>query len=205
MKYLMVIICGSIFLTACGGTTVNVTQVTETKTEQETTQATNNENTAQQATGETAVVSKNESVEEESVATEKIVGKTLRNVDLDYYSVSEIKNIVDYTIRPASQKIQNAINNKQIKPVDASLTDTSYQLDNVYITIVDDGYTRYEYTYLDGKLIFLLTLVDGQITGRYYFYDGVFIRYLDEFKNEINRPYFSDSIIRNAQYQVDLY
>lgn len=200
MKYLMVIICGSIFLTACGGTTVNVTQVTETKTEQETTQATNNENTTQQATGETAVVSKNE-----SVATEKIVGKTLRNVDLDYYSVSEIKNIVDYTIRPASQKIQNAINNKQIKPVDASLTDTSYQLDNVYITIVDDGYTRYEYTYLDGKLIFLLTLVDGQITGRYYFYDGVFIRYLDEFKNEINRPYFSDSIIRNAQYQVDLY
>lgn len=200
MKYLMVIICGSIFLTACGGTIVNVTQVTETKTEKETTQATNNENTTQQATGETAVVSKNE-----SVATEKIVGKTLRNVDLDYYSVSEIKNIVDYTIRPASQKIQNAINNKQIKPVDASLTDTSYQLDNVYITIVDDGYTRYEYTYLDGKLIFLLTLVDGQITGRYYFYDGVFIRYLDEFKNEINRPYFSDSIIRNAQYQVDLY
>lgn len=202
MKYLMLLVLSATVLTACGGTTVNVNQVNENTAEQDT----KTDTTSQQATGETAVVSKESNTTDDEQPVETVddrPGDTqLQDVSLTYYTEGEIKNIVDYTIRPASQKIQNAINNKQLSPVTESGIVTEYEIDNVFIRIVDDGHYRSEYTYLDNKLIFLLTLENEQITGRYYFYDGVFIRYLDAAKTEINRPYFTEAIIQEAQDQI---
>ena len=150
MKYLMLLVLSATVLTACGGTTVNVNQVNENTAEQDT----KTDTTSQQATGETAVVSKKSNTTDDEQPVETVddrPGDTqLQDVSLTYYTEGEIKNIVDYTIRPASQKIQNAINNKQLSPVTESGIVTEYEIDNVFIRIVDDGHYRSQPVHRDG-------------------------------------------------------
>lgn len=102
-------------------------------------------------------------------------------VDLkERLSAKEAEQVIVDFIRPTWNKIENAINNKQIHGT-TEQNSTNYQLDQITRIVKDYGDHKMSATYQEGELIFILRIdrATEQLT-RYYFYDDQLIRIIWE-------------------------